>query len=57
MLVSPTTHFVAFSQAVLFRGAGIEAVWQPLLATAGIGALAFAAALVRFRRTVTLSRL
>ncbi len=57
MLVSPTTHFVAFSQAVLFRGAGIEAVWQPLLATAGIGALAFVAALARFRRTVTLSRL
>ena len=57
MLVSPTTHFVAFSQAVLFRGAGLEAVWQPLLATAGIGALAFVAALARFRRTVTLSRL
>jgi ABC-2 type transport system permease protein len=57
MLVSPTTHFVAFSQAVLFRGAGLEAVWQPLLATAGIGALAFIAALARFRRTVTLSRL
>jgi ABC-2 type transport system permease protein len=57
MLVSPTTHFVAFSQAVLFRGAGLDAVWQPLLATAGIGALAFVAALVRFRRTVTLSRI
>lgn len=57
MLVSPTTHFVAFSQAVLFRGAGLEAVWQPLLATAGLGALAFVAALARFRRTVTLSQL
>ncbi len=57
MLVSPTTHFVAFSQSVLFRGAGIAIVWPQLLATAAIGALAFAAALARFRRTVTLSRL
>jgi ABC-2 type transport system permease protein len=57
MLVSPTTHFVAVSQAVLFRGAGIAVVWPQLLATAGIGALAFVAALARFRRTVTLSRL
>lgn len=57
MLVSPTTHFVAFSQAVLFRGAGFADVWQPLLATAAIGSLAFVAALARFRRTVTLSRL
>ena len=57
MLVSPTTHFVAFSQSVVFRGAGIEVVWPHLLATAGIGALAFAAALARFRRTVTLTRL
>jgi ABC-2 type transport system permease protein len=57
MLISPTTHFVAFSQAVLFRGAGFAAVWQPLLATAAIGLLAFVAALARFQRTVTLSRL
>ncbi len=57
MLVSPTTHFVAFSQSVVFRGAGLAIVWPQLLATAGLGALAFVAALARFRRTVTLSRL
>jgi ABC-2 type transport system permease protein len=57
MLASPTTHFVAFSQSVVFRGAGISIVWPQLLATAGIGALAFMAALARFRRTVTLTRL
>jgi len=57
MLVSPTTHFVAFSQSVVFRGAGLDAVWPQLLATAAIGALAFVAALARFRRTVTLSSL
>lgn len=56
MLVSPTTHIVAFTQAVIFRGAGLDTVWPALLATALIGVIAFAAALARFRRTVTLTR-
>jgi ABC-2 type transport system permease protein len=57
MLVSPTTHFVAFTQSVIFRGAGIGIVWQELLTTAVIGLAAFSAALARFRRTVSLTRL
>jgi len=57
MLISPTTQFVAFSQGVVFRGAGIALVWHQLLTTACIGALAFVAALARFRRTVSLTRL
>lgn len=56
MLVSPTTHVVAFTQSVLFRGAGLEIVWPSLLVTAMIGVIAFVAALARFRRTVTLQR-
>jgi ABC-2 type transport system permease protein len=31
-ITSPTPHFVAFSQAVLYRGADLTIVW-PLLAT------------------------
>lgn len=57
MLVSPTTHFVAFSQGVIFRGAGMMLVWPQLLATATIGAVAFVAALLRFRQTISLTRL
>ena len=57
MQVSPTTHFVAFSQAVVFRGADLPIVWPHLLATAAIGGLAFLGALARFRRTVSLTRL
>jgi ABC-2 type transport system permease protein len=34
MLVAPTTHFVELSQAILYRGAGLETVWQPFLALA-----------------------
>jgi ABC-2 type transport system permease protein len=50
--VLPSTHFVKFAQAVLYRGAGIEIVWPQLLATAAIGAAFFSFALIRFRATL-----
>ena len=52
MQLSPTTHFVNFSKAILFRGAGISIVWPIFLKMLGIGALFFTIALKRFRRTV-----
>lgn len=52
MLASPTTHFVAMAQAVLYRGAGVSAVWGHLLASAAIGAALFSLALARFRRSL-----
>lgn len=52
MLVAPTTHFVQLAQAILFRGAGLEIVWPQLLALASIGALFFAAALGRLRKSL-----
>jgi len=56
MLAAPTTHFVSLAQAVLFRGAGLEVVWPQLLANLAIGAAFFTAALLRFRKTVTLTQ-
>ena len=56
MQASPATHFVAFSQAVLYRGAGIATVWPQLVAIAGIGAVFFALALLRFRATMAADR-
>ncbi len=53
MQVAPTTHFVALSQAILYRGAGLEVVWPQLLGLALIGAVLFALALARFRRTLS----
>ena len=53
MQISPTTHFVAVSQTILYRGAGLEAMWPHLAAVAGIGMVFFLAALLRFRRAVT----
>ena len=52
MSFAPTTHFVALSQSVLFRGAGVATVWPSMLALAGIGAVLFALSLARFRRTI-----
>ncbi len=52
MLAAPTTHFVALSQATLFRGAGLRVVWPQLLAIAAIGAAFFGLALARLRRAI-----
>jgi ABC-2 type transport system permease protein len=49
---SPTPHFVAFAQAVLFRGADLSIVWRPLLAMLFIGTVYFAVAMSRFRRVI-----
>ncbi len=50
MQASPSTHFVSFAQAILYRGAGIDVVWPQFLAVTLIGGLFFVAALLRFRR-------
>jgi ABC-2 type transport system permease protein len=52
MQISPSTHFVAFAQAILYRGAGLDVVWPQFLAVAVIGALFFGLAIQRFRSTV-----
>lgn len=49
MYVSPSTHFVRFAQAVLYRGAGIDVVWLDLAIMVALGAAFLAAALSRFR--------
>ena len=50
--ISPTPHFVAFAQAVLFRGADITLVWRPMVAMIIIGVVYFAVAQGRFRRVI-----
>jgi ABC-2 type transport system permease protein len=50
--ISPTPHFVAFAQAVLFRGADFSLVWRPLLAMLIIGVVYFVFAMARFRKVI-----
>lgn len=49
MQVSPSTHYVAIAQAILYRGAGFDMVWQRFIAVGLIGGVFLAAALWRFR--------
>ena len=51
MQASPSTHFVTFAQAILYRGAGIDVVWRQFLAVAVIGVLFLGLSLLRFRKT------
>ena len=52
MQAAPTTHFVEFCQAILFRGAGIEVVWKQFVMLLVIGSVLFWFSLVRFRKSV-----
>jgi len=52
MNFAPTTHFVQFSQAILYRGAGFDVVWKPFLWLVGIGAFLFSSSLTQFRKSV-----
>ena len=52
MDIAPTTHFVAASQAILYRGAGLETVWPQFLLLAVIGTVLSLLVLSRFRRSL-----
>jgi len=49
MKAVPSTHFVSFAQAILYRGAGLDVVWPQFLAVAVIAALFLMLSLMRFR--------
>jgi ABC-2 type transport system permease protein len=53
MQVSPSTHFVSFAQAILYRGAGLDVVWPKFLAVGSIGAIFLALSILRFRASVS----
>jgi len=55
-LALPSRHFVSFSKAILFRGAGFETVWPQFVAVAAIGAVFFAYSLSRFRASIAVSK-
>jgi ABC-2 type transport system permease protein len=51
MQASPSTHFVSFAQAILYRGAGFDVVWPQFVFVAVVGAVFLAFAILRFRST------
>ena len=52
----PSRHYMAFSQAVVFRGADLSIVWPELLTIVGLGSIFFVASLSLFRRSITVSK-
>jgi len=55
MQFSPSTHFVSFAQAILFRGAGFGVVWRNFLAVAAVGGVFLGLALLRFRKVTAVA--
>lgn len=52
----PTKHYVALTQAILSRGAGLETVWPETLVILAMGVGAFFVSLLRFRRFLSLQQ-
>ncbi|MFO0959682.1 MAG: ABC transporter permease [Isosphaeraceae bacterium] len=55
-LLLPSRHFVAFSQAIIFRGAGLRAVWPEFAAATAIGLAFFWFSLAQFRQSIAVSK-
>jgi len=54
MQASPSTHFVSFAQAILYRGAGFDVVWPEFVVVAVVAGLFLGLALLRFRKVAAL---
>jgi ABC-2 type transport system permease protein len=50
MRASPSTHFVAMAQSILYRGAGLDVVWPQFAVIVVIGAVFLGLAVLRFRQ-------
>jgi len=51
----PSRHYMEFSQAIVFRGAGLDIVWPEFLTVAGLGSVFFVLSLMLFRRSIAVS--
>lgn len=52
----PSRHFVSFSQIIIYRGGGFQAVWLQFLMVAAVGIGFFVYSLSLFRRSISVSK-
>ena len=52
----PSRHFVSFSQVIIYRGGGIEAVWRQFLMVAGVGLAFFTYSVMLFRKSIAVTK-
>ncbi|WP_244465062.1 MULTISPECIES: ABC transporter permease [Filomicrobium] len=55
-LLLPSRHYMAYAQAIIFRGAGFETVWPQFLAVVILGSAFLGTSLLLFRRSIAASR-
>jgi len=49
----PSTHFVSFAQAILYRDAGLDIVWPNFLAVTIVGLSLLTLSALAFRRSIS----
>lgn len=52
----PARHFVSFSQVIIYRGGGLDAVWRQFLMVTAIGVGFFVYSLVLFRKSIAVTK-
>jgi ABC-2 type transport system permease protein len=52
----PSRHFVSFSQVIVYRGGGLQAVWLQFLMVGAIGLAFFVYSLALFRKSIAVSK-
>jgi ABC-2 type transport system permease protein len=52
----PSRHFVSFSQVIIYRGGGLNAVWLPFLMVSAIGLGFFVYSLALFRKSIAVTK-
>jgi len=52
----PSRHFVSFSQVIIYRGGGLEAVWPQFLTVGAVGLGFFIYSLSLFRRSIAVTK-
>jgi ABC-2 type transport system permease protein len=52
----PSRHFVSFSQVIIYRGGGFDAVWNQFLMVSAIGLGFFAYSLTLFRKSIAVTK-
>lgn len=55
-LLLPSRHYMAFAQAIVFRGADFSIVWPQFMAVAGLGVVFLTASIMLFRRSIVATR-
>src|SRR5262245_36628974 len=52
----PSRHFVSFSQVIIYRGGGFNAVWREFLMVAIIGLVFFTYSVAQFRKSIAVTK-